>query len=145
MTVKIECNVCERFIEDVDPSKFSQLTGREICKECAGKIETALKGFKEIKLETQKKFDDYYSDFMAEISKLERYKQQVIHKINSHMDKDIAKFDEMKRQVIEGNVEKPKKEKKDGNKSRNMGQKNKNASDKRPSGNASIPKTKAKV
>ena len=145
MTVKIECNVCERFIKDVDPSKFSQLTGREICSECAGRIEVALVGFKKLKVETQKKLDDYYSEFMAEVVKVERYKQKIIHKINLHMDGDIAKFDEMKRQVIEGNVEKPKKEKTDGNQSRNVGQKNKNASDKRPSGNASIPKTKTKV
>ena len=38
MAVKVHCNICEKFIKDVDKYDFQKLTGEEICTKCGEKV-----------------------------------------------------------------------------------------------------------
>ena len=41
MAVKIECNICTKFIKDVRPEELGSITGKEICTDCGHRIDTA--------------------------------------------------------------------------------------------------------
>lgn len=141
MPVKITCKVCGKFIKDVEPKFFSDLTGSEICKSCGKRIEGVLVDIKNLKLKANNKLDDLYSEYASETANIERAKRRISHKMNLVMDETVADFEILKKHILEGTP----KEKKDGNSTRNVGRKNKNTRNNVKSGNASVPKTKPKV
>ena len=138
MPVKITCKVCGKYIKDVEPKFFSDLTGNEICKSCGKKIEVALIDIKNLKIKMQIEVDKLYNEFMETVGDVERQKQRIVHKLNLALDGTVAEFEILKKHILEGTP-------KSGNSTRNVGRKNKNASDNIKSGNASVPKAKPKV
>jgi len=41
MAVKIVCSMCEVFIKDANANELNRITGKEICKDCAAKLDEA--------------------------------------------------------------------------------------------------------
>lgn len=84
MAVKTFCNICERFIKDIDAPNTQKLTGKEICEDCGKKVgeaqaflDTSISKYKadleRLLTETKKKFnglDAAYKKFFADATSL---------------------------------------------------------------------------
>lgn len=134
MPVKITCKVCGKYIKDVEPKFFNELTGHEICKSCGKKMEAGLIDIKNLKVQMQIEVDKLYNEFMETVGDIERQKKRVVHRLNLVLDEKVAEFEILKKHILEGTP----KEKKNGSKSRNVGGKTKNPQNKKQSDNATV-------
>jgi protein-arginine kinase activator protein McsA len=64
--LKLHCNNCQKYIREVDPIKAGNLTGEEVCQECASKMDTAIEEIQKLskraQFTIQKKADKVVAD-----------------------------------------------------------------------------------
>jgi flagellar capping protein FliD len=77
MPVTVSCALCGTKIKDVSPDQFKDLTGREVCRTCADKIDERLK-----------EIDLAIKQYKEDISKLNENGK----KMYDQMQKAYAKF-----------------------------------------------------
>jgi len=73
MAIKIFCSSCEQFIRNASPSEISNLTGQEICENCANKQSEYIVSIEKAATRAHRKIDDAIHRFSADCEEAKRH------------------------------------------------------------------------
>ena len=83
MAVKIHCSSCGNFIKDAKQDEIQKITGKEICGECAAKINGALKFIDDTVADFKKNIEKMVSDAKKDFGNMDKVHNKFLNTITS--------------------------------------------------------------
>ncbi len=104
MALKVFCNICGKFIKDVEPKQSTELTGKEICPECGVRLKDAYRDIMELQQTAHKEITATIVAIRKKIADINKLEETTKHKVNLIYDKAKAELEEAKKKIIEPKI-----------------------------------------
>ena len=101
MAVKTFCTICEKFIKDVTDYELKKLTGKEICTECADRVNGIIKNLGVKNQEHIQKLNVAHQTMMEKYKKLQSAHNSNVERINGMYRVARAELDSVLKEILD--------------------------------------------
>ena len=100
MAVKVHCNICDKFIKDIEQFEFQKLTGKEICAECGTKVKEVYDQLDEMTAKFRKQLDDKNANMVRTYKTLDTTYKKYMADIQSFYTTRSAALDRRMEDIL---------------------------------------------